>query len=144
MELDDKEGWAPKNRCFQIVVLEETHEILLGQQGEPVNSNGNQPWIFVGRTDTETEAPILWPLVAKSWLNNKKILMLGKIEGKRRRGWKRMGWLGSTTDSMDMSLGKLWEMLKDREAWHAAVHWVTKSWHSLAANQRLCYPVIRT
>ena len=144
MKLDDKEGWAPKNRCFQIVVLEETHEILLGQQGEPVNSNGNQPWIFVGRTDTETEAPILWPLVAKSWLNNKKILMLGKIEGKRRRGWKRMGWLGSTTDSMDMSLSKLWEMLKDREAWHAAVHWVTKSWHSLAANQHLCYPVIRT
>ena len=93
---------------------------------QPVNHKGNQPRIFTGRTDAEAEAPVLWLPDAKTD-SLEKTLMLGKIEGKWRKGQQRMRWLDDITDSVDMNLGELWEILRDREVWCAAVHGITKS-----------------
>ena len=125
--LDNKEGRAPKNWCFQTVVLEKILESPLeGKEIKSVNLKRNLPWILFGRTCAEAEAPIFWPSDANSWL-------LGKDPDNRKewrqkeKWWQRMRWLNSITYSMNMNLGKLQEMVRNREAWCAAVHGVTKS-----------------
>ena len=126
-ELDHKEGWAPKNWCFWTVVLEKTLKSPSDRKEiKPVNPKGDQPWILIGKTDAEAQAPILWSPDGKSWLIEKD-----PDAGKDRRqeekamtedemvGWHH--WL------MGMSLSKFQELVMDREDWHTAAHGVTKS-----------------
>ena len=104
----------PRNKVF--------HKVI-----KPVNPIWNQPWIFIGRIDTEAEFQYFVHLMQRAD-SLEKTLMLGKTEGRKRRGRQRMRWLDDIKDSMDMSLSKLQEIVKDREDWHAEVHEMAKSW----------------
>ena len=125
-ELENKESWVLNYLCPLTVVLEKTLKSPVDSKViNSVSLKGNQPWKFIGRTDTEAEAPDLWPPDVNSWLNIS--LMLGQIEGRRKWGHDR-GWcLDGITNAMDMNLDILWEMVVDRETWRVVVHEVTKS-----------------
>ena len=128
-KLDYKESWAQANWCFWTVVMEKTVESPVEcKEIQPVHPKVSQSWIVIGRSDAETETPILWPPHAKSWLIGKDPVA-GRDWGQEEMGTTEDKMVDGITDSMDMDLGGLQELVMDREAWHAAVHGVTKIGH---------------
>ena len=116
-----------KNRCFWTVVLEKTLECPLGcKEIQSVHPKENQSRIFIGRTDSEAETSYFGHLMRRTD-SLEKTQILGKIEGRRKRGWKRIRWLDGITDLMGMTLSKVRELVTDREAWRVAVHRIAKS-----------------
>ena len=129
-ELDHK-VWALKNWCFRTVVLKKTLESLLdSKEIKPVNPEGNQPWLFIEGVILKLK--LQYDHLMQRANSLEKTLMLGKIEDGRRRGQQRMKWLHGITEVMDVRLSKLQEIVKDREAWHPAVHGIANSWTGLS------------